>query len=128
MERKETTITFQDGEMVYSVTVAEATALIGIRRTRLRLDGSEEKDLDRKLLHMYTFADCIAATVRSEGLDLQDFDAFCALPDSFVSQWETAVYVLNPHWVGKTDEDEDEDGDPKASSSTSDSPAGTPIP
>lgn len=110
---------YENGEVKYRVVVSEATALIGIKRTRLRLEGVQEPDVDRRLLRMFTWADTQAATVETEGLpDPLDFDAFCLLPDPFVSGWESAVYELNPHWVPSEEPDEEEA--PKAPGSTSD--------
>ncbi len=116
MKTKE--ITFENDEETWRVVVSEATALIGIKRTRMRVDGSREEDPDRRLLRMFSWADTQAATVETEGLPSPlTFEYFCLLPDLFVSVWESAVYDLNPHWVPKPDEEEES---PKAISSTSD--------
>lgn len=84
------------------ITVAPATVLIGMRRTRLQVEGrsAEESDPDRALLHLYTYPDLIAATVEAEGIPWPiSFDDFLTLPDQLAAQWENAVYELNPHWL-----------------------------
>jgi hypothetical protein len=84
------------------LTISEATVLIGMRRTRIRLEmeKADEPDLDRKLLGLYTYPDLVAATIQAEGLPWPpEFEAFLELPDALVAQWENAVYELNPHWL-----------------------------
>ena len=84
------------------LTVSEATVLIGMRRTRIRveMEKADEPDLDRKLLGLYTYPDLVAATVQVEGLPWPlDFEAFLELPDALVAHWESVVYELNPHWL-----------------------------
>lgn len=105
------TVTGLDGDgNPISVTIAEATVLIGMRRTRLRVAAGEttETDIDLRILHLMTYPDLIAAVVEQSGLEWPlSFDDFCQLPDKFVSQWEQAVYSLNPHWLpdyGETQE------------------------
>jgi hypothetical protein len=87
-----------------SFTVSEATVLIGMRRTRLRLDASQaaETDIDRRLLRLFTYPDVCAAVVSVEGLPgawPPDFETFAGLPDGLVAKLEEAVYRLNPHWL-----------------------------
>jgi hypothetical protein len=89
------------------LTVSEATALIGMKRTRLKLEAERaaETDPDRHLLRMLTFPDVVSATVQAEGLEWPlDFETFVALPDQLVAKWEEAVYGLNPHWLPGYDE------------------------
>jgi hypothetical protein len=90
----------QDGR---KVTVARATVLMGMRRTRLASEGlaADETDLDRRLLRRFTYPDCIAATTQAEGIRPwpPSFETFIALPDDFCAQWEAAVYAVNPSWL-----------------------------
>jgi len=89
------------------LTVSEATALIGMKRTRLKIeaDRAGETDPDRHILRLLTFPDVVAATVQVEGLEWPlDFETFVALPDRLVAKWEEAVYGLNPHWLPGYDE------------------------
>jgi len=104
-----------------SVTVTEATALVGMRRTRLKLEAhqADEQDVDRRWLHELTYADLVACVVASDGFDPWPpvFDDFVELPDAFVVRWETAVYDLNPHWLPqKTEAAEKKDVAPPMSS------------
>lgn len=119
---------YEDDYLDVTVVVSEATVLHGIKRTRLRLEGreSEGDDPDRRLLALFTYPDLLAATESVEGELHRDggepfpwplgFETFLRLPDRFISEWEKAVYRLNPHWIaGAGDGDEK-----KAQSSTGD--------
>lgn len=89
------------------LVVSEATALIGMKRTRLKLEGerAKEADPDRHILRMLTFPDVVAATVQAEGMEWPlDFETFVGLPDQVVGKWEEAVYGLNSHWLPGYDE------------------------
>jgi hypothetical protein len=98
------TVTGIDGDgLPISVTVKEATVLLGMKRTRMRIVAGEidETDIDLRILRLMTYPDLMAATIEQSGFDEWplSFEAFCALPDVFASQWEQAVYRLNPHWL-----------------------------
>lgn len=113
MEEKTQTVE-QDG---LKVVVSRATVLMGMRRTRLISEGirANEDDVDRRLLRRFTYPDCLACTIRAEGIAPwpPSFDEFLALPDDFCAQWEVAAYAVNPGWLpGATP-------DPKASAPAS---------
>jgi len=97
-----------------TLTVSAATVLIGMRRTRLQVEGrsAEETDPDRTLLRLYTYPDLVAATVEAQGIPWPlSFEDFLELPDRLAAQWENAVYALNPHWLpggGETAEEKKE--------------------
>jgi hypothetical protein len=99
------TRTIERGEI--RVVVSEATALIGMKRTRLKLEAERagEVDPDRHLLRMLTYPDLMAATVQAEGIEWPlEFETFLGLDDRLVGRWEEAVYGLNPHWLPGYDE------------------------
>lgn len=99
------TRTIEHGDI--KLTVSQATVLIGMKRTRLKLEAqqAEETDPDRHILRLLTFPDVISATVQAEGLEWPlDFETFLGLPDSLEGKWEEAVYDLNPHWLPGYDE------------------------
>jgi hypothetical protein len=91
-------------EWTAHLTVSEATVLIGMRRTRLRLDGERaiEPDDDRRLLRVYSYPDVCSAVSASDGLPFSwppDFETFLKLPDGLLVKLEEAIYRLNPHWL-----------------------------
>jgi len=101
---------------ILAVTVSEATVLLGMKRTRMRVAAGEttETDIDLRILRLMTYPDLMAATIGQSGFDEWpiSFEAFCLLPDMFASNWEQAVYSLNPHWLpdygGQADEEKKE--------------------
>ena len=103
-------IEYNDDDLTVKITVARATVLMGMTRTRLRMDAAaaDEQDLDRRLLRLFSYPDVMAATLDVEGLDgwPLDFDDFIQLPEELGARWEEAAYELNPHWVPRSDEDE----------------------
>ena len=95
-------------------TVAEATVLIGIKRSRLRVEGERamEEDPDRRILRIYTYPDVCAAVVDAGGLPWPpDFETFLGFPDGLDAKLEEAIYRLNPHWLPEKPEGTE---DPKA--------------
>lgn len=100
-------VEYQGDGFVSHFTVSQATVLIGMARSRLRLDGERaiEPDDDRRLLRVYTYPDLCAAVTEADltgpnGLNWPpDFETFLGLPDGLVSKLEEAVYRLNPHWL-----------------------------
>lgn len=115
------------------VTVSEATALMGMRRSvlisealtfiRAQRDESppeeaaktttwadDDASLAIYLLRRYAWPDCIACTTGSKGLDHTSltFDEFCELPEVFIGLWQQAARELNPHWGGEPEEAEEE--------------------
>lgn len=102
------TITVEDGDR--SITVSEASALIGMRRQRLRVEGQAagETDPDRRFLRLVQYPDVVAATVTQAGFDhwSPSFDEFIEWPERFLNEVEEAIYRLNPHWVPGYDSDE----------------------
>lgn len=103
----------------FKLTVSEATTLIGMKRTRLKVEATNagETDVDRHLLRLYPYSDLVAATVAAEGLPWPlDFESFLALPEQLVAEWEEAVYGLNPHWLPQqSDEQEKKQLTPQSS-------------
>jgi hypothetical protein len=96
-------------------TVSQATLLIGVARSRLRLLGERaiEPDEDRRVLRLYTYPDLSAGVTSALGVYAgpgpapklpwaswpPDFETFIGLPDGLVSRLEDAIYRLNPHWL-----------------------------
>jgi hypothetical protein len=115
------------------VTVSEASALMGMRRsvlisealTYIREQREEEEPQEKEsqgrldndgnlavyLLRRYAWPDCIACTVASEGFDYQSltFEEFCQLPEAFIGKWQEAAHELNPHWRGEEEEEESDE-------------------
>jgi len=87
------------------VTIERATVLVGMRRARLKVEAEKEKDIDRKLLRTYTYADiasCTKGVLRVDGKEIAwppDFETFLSLPDELGNQLEEAVYAINGHWL-----------------------------
>jgi len=103
-------VTYQDDNLAVELTVTEATVLVGMRRTRLKLQGDaiEKEDVgkgtydsDRHLLRVTIYPDLVAATIDAHGLPSWPlaFEDFLNLPEALWVQWEDAVYDLNPHWL-----------------------------
>ena len=116
-------IEYEDENMTAHIVVSEATVLIGMKRTRIRLEAEPEKeeDPDKRLLRLFTYPDLAAAATEimltpAAATDGEkpdevfispspplDFETFLALPEQLVSAWEQAVYALNPHWLPGND-------------------------
>lgn len=95
-------VTFDDGETTARVEVSEATVLQGAKRSRLRFEGDGEREQDRRIVRLFLYPDLIAAarTVEINGVLAEpDFESFLRLPEQLVTQWETATFTLNPHWL-----------------------------
>lgn len=97
----------------YSVTVQEASGLMGMRRSILREHAFVADEVDPKklkpvdddeathILRLISYPDYVACLTASQGLpDPLTFEAFIQLPDQFLDLWGRAVYELNPHWLG----------------------------
>lgn len=117
----------------HKVVVAEADVRMGMKHTLLvsegiRRDGVEKDDLIDKLIAVYTYSACIAATIKHKGFEEwpPPFDFFVTLPESFVSDWERGAYELNPHWM-PTPPDEDEDEEVKKVTARAVKPASTKV-
>jgi hypothetical protein len=110
-------VEYKDGTLDVRLTVSEATLLLGLRRTRLKVEASHgETDLDRRILLFVTYPDLVAATIEAEGIPWPpDFEAFIALPEPLAIAWEEAVYRLNPHWLPRPADT----GEKKATQTTS---------
>lgn len=107
---KTQTIEYQDEHLTARITLSEATVLIGMKRTRLRLEAEPDKeaDPDKRILRLFTYPDLLAATTEitlipadGEGKYIcpPDFDTFILLPEELATAWEQATYALNPHWL-----------------------------
>ena len=103
-------VTYSDERVTAEVEVIQATVLDGMRRMSMQMEAREankaESDQDRIILRVLVYPDLIAAagsgsiTVDNEPLPWPpSFDDFIGLPEAFVSQWDRAVYELNPHWM-----------------------------
>jgi hypothetical protein len=113
----EQTLRYDDGRVQAEITVAQATVLRGMQRTRLMAEGQEAlraaaaedetpPDLDRLILRAYTYPDLLAGSlagqIRLAGEALAwppDFEAYLALPADLGAAWEQAVYAANPGWL-----------------------------
>jgi hypothetical protein len=105
---KTQTIEYNDGEIKARIIVSEATALQGMKRSRLAFEAGAIDDPDVRILRGFYYPALIAAArqIEIEGV-LGDpaFDDFAALPEALVKQWEDAAFALNPHWLPQdTDE------------------------
>lgn len=89
----------QYGEI--TLTVSEATTLIGMKRSRMGVEasGSTDPSIDRQILARITYPDLIAPLVDIQGMEIPNFEEFLLLPEPLIIQWEKAVYGLNPHWT-----------------------------
>ena len=109
MKTRRKTITSEFDGRTVSVTVAEATILISMRREQLRQEAFRcvEEDPLRGVLRQY-HAELVAPVVEAEGFDTWPgpFEDFLELPERFARAWDDAVYDLNPHWAPKTVEQE----------------------
>ena len=114
---KTETIRYNEDGYDVTITVSQATVLMGMKRTRLQIEGNEadEQDENRRLLRILTYSDLMAATIEAEGLPSWplDFEDFLTLPEKMVIEWERAVYDLNDHWRARP---ADEEGDKKKAS------------
>ncbi len=97
-----------------SVTIGEANAKIGFKRTRLAMEAKAQAEagikagrpLDRDEYALLTIAypAMVACVIAHDGFEnwpaggeLSPAD-FLTLPDRFFVMWEQAVYNLNRHW------------------------------
>jgi hypothetical protein len=120
------TVSYQVDGYDVSLTVSEATVLVGMRRTRLKLAGDKAErerakdygyDADRHLLRATIYPDLIAATVEARGLAWPlEFEEFLGLPEQLWVAWEQAVYRLNPHWLPSPEQSREKKDDPTNSS------------
>jgi hypothetical protein len=106
-------VEYHNDEWDVRLVVTQATVREGVTRTiRQQVARSEVGDTppDPKLdpvgfglyvLQVMTLPDLLAATIEQSGLPSWplSFEDFLTLPDSFNSEWEQAVYKLNPHWL-----------------------------
>lgn len=134
---KTKTVTHEGPGKPLTVTVSEASALMGMCRSVLISEAltfigaqqqAEKEDEDRPegkrrvwtdddrnlalyLLRRYAWPDCIACTVASQGFDHADltFEDFCELPEVFIGLWQQTARELNPHWAGPQEEEEGEE-------------------
>jgi hypothetical protein len=92
-----------------SIIVSEATALIGMKRSRMKVEasGTIDNDTDISILRIITYPDLLAATVEIKGMNKPTFEEFLDLPDTLVMKWEQAVYRLNPHWLPGSQEQQE---------------------
>jgi hypothetical protein len=126
------TIHYERNGLTASVTVGEATTLIGMRRTRMRYEaGQAEKalrdanaggtpDPDESILRLVTYPDLVAPIVEIDingEHDTPGLSQFMELPETFVMEWENAVYELNGHWLPRSREGDDEKKAPTISTS-----------
>lgn len=97
---KQVTVNYESDGRTITIVVQAATALLGMRRSRLIGEALRATDDDADVrLWRLAYPDFVAATVQVEGLDWPlPFEQFIALPDNLVGQWERAIYECNPHW------------------------------
>ncbi len=123
MALKEGTVVYEKGEIRIELLVGEASVLMGMRRTRLRMEGrrAEEEDPDRALLRVFSYPDMLAATKTAEGIPWPlGFEEFLALPEGLLVMWEEAVYELNPNWLITDQVGGDEEQTKKVAQSSTD--------
>lgn len=95
----------------YSVTVVEATALMGMRHSILQEEMAEQikPDDDTALIYLKRiyYPALISAVGKHSGFSQWpiSIEDFLELPDSFAAQWERTVWQLNPHWQPGYDPD-----------------------
>jgi len=102
MSEKQTTLVYTLDDSKVSITVARATAKIGVQRYLLASKGAEEnKDEDEalKILRLMFYPDLICATIEVEGMKFPiSFEELIELPEDLVNKWAEAVYSVNPQW------------------------------
>jgi hypothetical protein len=105
---KTQTVEFDNGTVKARIVVSEATAMQGIKRSRLAFEAGNIDDPDLRLLRGFYYPALLAGARQIEingALGDPVFDDFAALPELLVKQWEDAVWALNPHWLPQdTDE------------------------
>lgn len=99
---KTQTIEFDNGEVKARIIVSEATALQGMKRSRLAFEAGAIDDPDLRILRGFYYPALMAGARQIEingTLGDPSFDDFAALPESLVKQWEDVAFALNPHWL-----------------------------
>ena len=114
MAEKRKKIVYQTEDGLVRLTVARASAVMGMQRSLLQVRGVEQSAGQPEavlVLRQITYPDLVAPVVEAEGrvqtnqgetLDFADwpfaFEQFAELPDDLIVIWENAVYAVNPHW------------------------------
>lgn len=114
------TVVYDDGRVKARLEVATATVRMGMKRQRLRLDGSkwtiaqENLDIDEALLRQFSWPDMMGATtdyqVEMDGKTFSNsgepltVEVYLELPDALSIAWDAAVYRQNPTWLKQSDE------------------------
>jgi hypothetical protein len=111
------TVTYEHNGLKASVTVSEATTLIGMRRTRMQVEARQQEEIDGqygtmdqdvRMLRRIIYPDLIAPVTAIDVngvVTVPSFDEFVELPEAFTAQWEQAVYELNKHWLPEKRDD-----------------------
>jgi hypothetical protein len=113
MDQDKLTVSCQDGDKEYTVTLARATAHKGMKRSimvyKARQANQEDPDDARCTLRAITYPDLICSVQEANGFEEWPvpFDTFLELPDEFVAAWERGAYIINPHWnpAGEVEEE-----------------------
>ena len=96
----------------YEILVKEATVIAGMRRSRMRRDGTMagEMDNDKRILLIITYPDLVCVSEGKKGFAHwpPSFEEFIELPEALVIEWEQIAYELNPHWQPGSHGDLDE--------------------
>lgn len=118
---RQMTVEYKDDNREISVTISQATTLMGVQRSILALNGFKKNEELAKtkedartdalaVIQAITYPDLVACVVGAQGLPVQPtIDEFLELPDEFVSKWEQAVYDMNPHWIPSSGNKENEE-------------------
>lgn len=114
------TVVYDDGRVKARLEVTTATVRMGMKRQRLRLDGSnwtiaqEKPDIDEALLRQFSWPDMMGATadyqVEMDGKTFSNagepltVEVYLELPDALSIEWDAAVYRQNPTWLKQSEE------------------------
>ena len=97
-----------------TITVQEADGRMGTKRSRLMFEAGQAKeaamkageiDEDEWWVRLNIYPPLAAATIEATGSVSPPFSAedVMTLPDEVVDAWLSAVWRVNPHWLGRPD-------------------------
>jgi len=114
MEKQMTLQYNNDGNPV-EITLRRASVKTGIKRYTLmsaadELNRKEETDPILATIRLFTFPTVVCGTVEVKGLPWpMELEEFMELDEILVDKWLDAIYTLNPHWKGLSNDKESED-------------------
>lgn len=84
-----------------AVEVRTASVLMGVRRVLVLRDLKVEEEGDEALRYLKVlYANLISCSSPIDGFGEWPigFDKFCELPETFVTEWASAVFEINRDW------------------------------